>query len=129
MKIPMSIFKGQLDEALGRLATAPTRRHGGTRLRSSIALQSPIELLHTESKVLPESDQEAGIHRAEDGSLKPTKTSGLANSFKLKLQDPTHLKSFVDVGHEHVGRTVGSAVRSDVVCVPQCVSSWVRVLC
>ena len=53
----MSIFKVQLDEALGRLATAPTRRHAGTRLRSSIALQSPIELLHTESKVLPESDQ------------------------------------------------------------------------
>ena len=50
----MSIFKVQLDEALGRLATAPTRRHGGTRLRSSIALQSPIELLHTESKVLPD---------------------------------------------------------------------------
>ena len=104
----MSIFKVQLDEALGRLATAPTRRHGGTRLRSSIALQSPIELLHTESKVLPESDQEAGIHRAEDGSLKPTKTSGLANSFKLKLQDPTHLKSFVDFGRRLPSRGVGA---------------------
>ena len=61
----MSIFKVQLDEALARLATPPTRRHGGTRLRSSIALQSPIELLHTESKVLPESDQ--GGRAAGDG--------------------------------------------------------------
>ena len=84
------------------------RARYATRLRSSIVLQSPIELLHTESKVLPESDQEAGIHRAEDGSLKPTKTSGLANSFKLKLQDPTHLKSFVDFGRRLPSRGVGA---------------------
>lgn len=104
VKIPMSIFKTEFSELMARLATAPTRRHQGKRLRSSPTVPCPIRLLNAETIGLPESDPEAGISRAEDGSLKPTKTTAQAHSFKLKLQDPSHLAAFVGFGRRIPGR-------------------------
>ena len=81
---------------LGQMARMPTRRHTGRRLRASQTIPFPQALLAAElstSHGLPEESAEVGIERADDGSIKPTKTTATSVRTKLKLQDPAHVST------------------------------------
>ena len=95
--IPKRVFDTALSNALASMAKPPTRRYAGVRLRGTGQFTFPTQLLHPElstERGLPEADQEAGIARTATGELMPTKTLASSNKYKIKLQDPEHVKGF-----------------------------------
>ena len=98
MSIPASVFTSELDRTLQSLARPPTRRHAGTRLKSTKSIVFPCELLSEELSPehgLPNHDPEVGLERTEEGDLVPRKTTSLTQFFVYKLQNPEHVKAFV----------------------------------
>ena len=97
MRVPKALFRSGLTKMLDQMARMPTRRHAGSRLRASVPTPFPRALLAAELSVshgLPETSEEVGIERAEDGSVKPTKTTATSEKTKLKFQDPALVKGF-----------------------------------
>ena len=82
--MPRAIFEGMLDHALSKMVRPPTKSMLGTKMRTSMPIQTVKEVLQaclsTEAG-LPATDVANGIMRSEDGTLLPVKTT--ATSAKL----------------------------------------------
>jgi hypothetical protein len=111
VKVPKALLRGLLDKTLDEMTRPPSKKHAGKRLRASAPWFLPASILSEELAVshgFPEADAAVGLERGADGELQPSKKTATAEVYKLKLQDPAHVRAFARFGDRLPSRGRGS---------------------
>ena len=112
VSFPKAVFENMMDEQLAKAIKPPAKKHLGRRLREVPPFLTALEVLQDQvstARGLPEQNFQALIDRSEDGLLKPFKSTAVQDTYKLKLQNPTHLDAFYRLEERAPSRGMGAA--------------------
>lgn len=96
LKAHIAIFRRMLDMQVAKHVRPPTKRDLGKKLRKIKPVTSTSEVIQeflSARGMLPSQDLAAGIDRLEDGTMKPTSKFSTVEMYKIKLQNPAHLRA------------------------------------
>lgn len=108
--VPKRFFTATMDKALVRVITPPSKKHLGKQRRRMKTVFTTEGIWQAGlSAGLPAEDEQAGIARNEDGTLKPKKEGPTNARYRVKLQDPEHVKAFLRMETRAPKRGMGAA--------------------
>lgn len=117
VSVPISIFSSILTKHLSRTIRPPSKKHLGTRLRETQSIptaevlwQELVSVKNGLPQSVPKTDSDPGIDRTESGFVKPCKSTAVLDRFKIKLQDPSHIKSLCRLEERVPGRGHGASM-------------------
>lgn len=117
MTVPLSIFASLLTKQLSRTIRPPSKKHLGTRLRETPSIptaellwQGMLSMKNGLPEGIPKTDSDPGIDRTDSGLVKPYKSTVSLDRFKVKLQDPCHIKAFCRLQERIPGRGHGASM-------------------
>ena len=87
-----------MKKQISKLVRPPTRKELGTKLVKGKPFPTTESVIQEQVAIaagLPEEDELSGLLRLQPGGpVKPKKESATRTFYKIKLQDPAHLKAF-----------------------------------
>ena len=112
-EVPMEVFRHGLSTQIVKHIRPPTRRDLGRKIRKLKPIHTTravVEETLSVAKGLPAEDEASGLLRVTPGGvLKPTKSTATGETVKLKLQDPSHIVSFLKMEERAPTRGFGAA--------------------
>lgn len=117
VRVPLTIFASILAKQLARTIRPPSKKHLGTRLRETPAMptaehlwQDLLSVRNGLPATIAKTEMDPGIERTESGQVKPYKSTAAGDRFKIKLQDPSHIKAFCRLEERVPGRGLGASM-------------------
>ena len=111
--VPQNIFRELWGRATIRKVRPPTLRDLGTKVVKLKPFMSSPEVIQeamSTARGLPPEDESAGILRATPGGVvKPEKETSAGMRYKIKLQDPSHIETFLSFEKVKPKRGLGAA--------------------
>ena len=112
-EVPTEVFRAGISTLFKKYVSAPTRRDLGTKLQKLKLIattRSVVEEMISTARGLPPEDEAAGILRVTPGGVvKPVTSKPSNDTYKIKLQDPTHIASFIKMEERVPTRSFGAA--------------------
>ncbi|KAL1514466.1 hypothetical protein AB1Y20_003565 [Prymnesium parvum] len=113
VSLPLAIFQHQLDKQMIKHVRPPTKRDAGRNLRKTKPIPTTEEIweeLICQKNGLPEGIPNSGLTRSGvDGKMVPTKISESRKIFKIKLQEPAHLRALYRLHDRVPSRGMGAS--------------------
>ena len=112
-EIPLEVFRNTVNKQILKLVRPPTRKELGTKLVKGKPFATTESVIQEQVAIaagLPEEDEQSGLLRLQPGGpVKPKKVSATRTFYKMKFQDPAHVKAFCRMEERCPTRGSGAA--------------------
>ena len=119
VQFSVKVFEGYLNKQLKKTIRPPGKKHLGVNLRRADPIPTTLSIIQEQlstERGLPEeipakdATKSADLERDPDGKVKPIKISSTRHKYRVKLQEPAHISSFLKMEERFPGCGMGAAV-------------------